>query len=107
MNNIIVKDEKIHAIIDLGDVIYSFTIFDFSVSLCYLILHEFRNNNAKLSDVKIKSFVDAYENQYQKLNNLELSVIHVSISIMAHLFELFEIYFLIFILISFLNYFKE
>lgn len=78
MNNIIVRDKKIHGIIDIGDVIYSFTIFDFSVSLCYLILHEFRNNNAKLSDVQIKSFVDAYEKQYQKLNDLELSVIHVS-----------------------------
>uniref|UniRef100_A0A2S2Q788 Hydroxylysine kinase n=1 Tax=Sipha flava TaxID=143950 RepID=A0A2S2Q788_9HEMI len=78
MNNIILKDKKIHGIIDIGDVIYSFTIFDFSVSLCYLILHEFRNNNAKLSDVKIKSFVDAYENHYEKLNSLEYSVIHVS-----------------------------
>lgn len=78
MNNIIVRGEKIHGIIDIGDVIYSFTIFDFSVSLCYLILHEFRNKNAKLSDVQIKCFVDAYEKQYQKLNDLEISVIHVS-----------------------------
>lgn len=77
MNNIIIKDNKILGVIDLGDVLHSFTIFDFSVALCYLILHEFEDNNVKLPDVQIKSFVDAYEKQCRNLNDLELSMIHV------------------------------
>lgn len=79
MNNIIIKDNKILGIIDVGDVVYSFTIFDFAVALCYLIMHEFKENNTKLSDVQIKSFVDAYEKQYRNLNDFEVSIIHVII----------------------------
>lgn len=85
MNNIIMKDNKILGIIDLGDVLYSFTIFDFAVALCYLILHEFEDNNAKLSDVHIKSFVNSYEKQYRNLNDMELSMIHVIIQKMCSL----------------------
>lgn len=77
MNNIIVRDNKIYGLIDMGDVLYSFTIFDFAVALCYLILHEFEDNNGKLSNVQLKSFVNAYENQYRSLDNIELSIIHV------------------------------
>ncbi|KAL5239730.1 hypothetical protein ACI65C_007140 [Semiaphis heraclei] len=79
MNNIIIKDNKIFGIIDVGDVVYSFTIFDFAVALCYLIMHEFKENNAKLSDVQIKSFVEAYEKQYRNLNDFEVSIIHTCI----------------------------
>lgn len=79
MNNIIVRDNKIYGIIDMGDVLYSFTIFDFAIALCYLILHEFEDNNAKLSNVQLKSFVNAYENQYRRLDNIELSIMHVII----------------------------
>lgn len=61
----------------MGDVVYSYTIFEFAVALCYLILHEFEDNNGKLSNVQIKSFVNAYEKQYRRLNDLELSIIHV------------------------------
>lgn len=71
------KNNKIIGIIDLGDVTYSYTIFDFSIALCYLILHELKDDNVKLSDVPIKSFVYAYEKQYRRLNDLELSMIHV------------------------------
>lgn len=78
VSNIIVKNEKIHAVIDLGDVTYSFTIFDFTIALCYLILFVFEDDNAKLSDVHIKSFVDAYEKKYKRFNDSELSIIHVS-----------------------------
>lgn len=78
VNNIIMKDNKIHGIIDLGDVLYSFTIFDFAIALCYLILHEFKDNNKSLFDVQFKNFFDAYEKQYRPLNDLELSVVHVS-----------------------------
>jgi len=77
MNNIIIKDNKILGIIDMGDVLYSFTIFDFAVALCYLILHYFNDINANLSDVQIKSFVDAYEKQYRRLNDSELRMIYV------------------------------
>lgn len=79
VNNVIMKDNKVYGIIDLGDVLYSFTIFDFAIALCYLILHEFKDNNANLSDVQFKNFVDAYEKQYRLLNDLEISVIHVSL----------------------------
>lgn len=85
MNNVIMKNNKILGIIDLGDVLYSFTIFDFAVALCYHILHEFEDNNVKLSDVHIKSFVDAYEKQYRHLNDVELSMIHVNIQIIYSL----------------------
>lgn len=81
MNNIIIKDNEIIGIIDVGDVVYSFTIFDFAVALCYLIMHEFKNDNAKLSNVHIKSFVEAYEKQYRNLNDFEISIIHVIIQI--------------------------
>lgn len=77
MNNIIMKDDKILGIIDMGDVIYSFTIFDFAVALSYLILHELKDDNVKLADIKIISFVDAYEKQYRRLNDFEVSIIHV------------------------------
>ncbi|XP_060878487.1 hydroxylysine kinase [Metopolophium dirhodum] len=79
MNNIIIKDNKILGIIDVGDVVHSFTIFDFSVALCYLIMHEFKDNNAKLSNVHIKNFVEAYEKQYRNLNDFEVSIIHTCI----------------------------
>ncbi|XP_025207051.1 uncharacterized protein LOC112602910 [Melanaphis sacchari] len=79
MNNIIIKDNKIFGIIDVGDVIYSFTIFDFAVALCYLIMHTFKDNNAKLSDVQIKNFVEAYEKQYRILNDFEVSIIHTCV----------------------------
>lgn len=78
MSNILMKDKKILGILDLSDFLYSFTIFDFAVALCYLILHEFEDNNVKLSDVHIKSYVDAYEKQYRNLNDVELSMIHVT-----------------------------
>lgn len=83
MNNIIIKDNKIIGIIDFGDVLHSFTLFDFTVALSYFILHEFEDDNVNLSDIKmkIKSFVDAYEKQYRNLNDLELSMIHVIIQI--------------------------
>jgi len=81
MNNIIVRDNKIHGIIDMGDVIYSFTIFEFAIALCYLILHKFEDNNSKLSNVQLKSFVDAYEKQYRELNESELKMIHVIIQV--------------------------
>lgn len=79
MNNMIIKDNKILGVIDVGDVVYSFTIFDFAIALCYLILHEFNDNNAKLSDVQIKSFVEAYEKQYRILNEFEISIIHTCV----------------------------
>lgn len=77
VNNVIIKDNKIFGIIDLGDALYSFTIFDFAIALCYLILHYFNDINADLSDVQIKSFLDAYEKQYRRLNDLELRMIYV------------------------------
>lgn len=86
MNNIIIKDNKILGVIDVGDVVYSFTIFDFAIALCYLILHEFNDNNAKLSDVQIKNFVEAYEKQYRILNDFEISIIHVIIQINNYYF---------------------
>ncbi|VVC39875.1 Hypothetical protein CINCED_3A004399 [Cinara cedri] len=79
LNNIIVNNNKILGIIDMGDVVYSYTIFEFAVALCYLILHEFEDNNGKLSNVQFKSFVDAYEKQYRSLNDLELSIIHTCV----------------------------
>lgn len=81
-NNIIVNDNKILGIIDMGDVVYSYTFLEFAVALCYLILHEFEGNSGKLCNVQIKSFVAAYEKHYRKLNDLELSIIHVIIQIM-------------------------
>jgi len=79
MNNIIIEDNNILGVIDVGDVVYSFTIFDFAVALCYLIMHKFKENNAKLSNVPIKNFVEAYEKKYRNLNDFEVSIIHVTI----------------------------
>jgi len=81
MNNIIIKDNNVIGIIDMGDVVYSFTIFDFAVALCYLILHNFKDININLFDVQIKSFVDAYERQYRHFNDFELQIIYVIIQI--------------------------
>lgn len=81
-NNVIVNDNKIFGIIDMGDVVYSYTFLEFAVALCYLILHEFEDDSGKLCNVQIKSFVDAYEKHYRKLNDLELSMIHVIIQIL-------------------------
>lgn len=63
----------------MGDAVFSFTIFDLAIALCYLILYDFRDSNVNLSNVKLKSFVDAYEKHYRVLNDLELSMIHVII----------------------------
>lgn len=86
------KNNKITGIIDIGDAVYSFTIFDFATALCYLILHEFKNDNVKLSDVQIKSFVNAYEKQYRKLNDLELSMIHVIRNTILYRYSIVDIY---------------
>jgi len=88
MNNIIMKDNEIFGVIDVGDVVHSFTIFDFVVALCYLIMHEFKNNDAKLSNVQIKNFVEAYDKQYRNLNDFEVSIIHVIIQINSYSFIL-------------------
>lgn len=70
----------------MGDVVHTYSIFEFTVALCYLILHEFEDDNGKLSNVQIRSFVDAYEKQYKTLNDLELSIVHVIILIVILLF---------------------
>lgn len=80
----IIKDNKIFGVIDMGDAVYSFTIFDFAIALCYLILHCFEDIDANLSDVQIKTFVDAYEKQYRCLNDLELRMIYVIKQIMIN-----------------------
>lgn len=92
MNNIIVRDNKIHGVIDMGDVVYSFTLFDFAIALCYLILHKFEDKNSKLCNVQLKSFVDSYEKQYRRLDEMELKMIHVNIQIIIDFPEIFYIF---------------
>ncbi|XP_050441615.1 hydroxylysine kinase-like [Adelges cooleyi] len=77
-NNIIVKDKKVRGVIDFGDVVWSLTFFELAVSLCYLIIQEFKNDNPSLSNVAIRPFIKAYQ-RHRSLSGLELSLLHTSV----------------------------
>ncbi|XP_050520879.1 uncharacterized protein LOC126894131 isoform X2 [Daktulosphaira vitifoliae] len=77
-NNILATNNKITAIIDFGDVLYSYTFFELAIALCYMIAQEYKKKDPCLSNVPIKTLIEAYQ-RHRKLTDVELSLLHISV----------------------------